>query len=52
MSATAQRDAAGLDWTMVVAIPRSDHMGNLRRTILENVAIALLAVALAPAVSL
>ena len=47
MSATAQRDAAGLDWTMVVAIPRSDHMGNVRRTIFQNVAIGLLAVALA-----
>ncbi len=52
MSATAQRDAAGLDWTMVVAIPRSDHMGNVRRTILENVAIGLLAVAVALAVGL
>ena len=52
MSATAQRDAAGLDWTMVVAIPRSDHMGNVRRTILQNVAIGLLAVALALAVGL
>lgn len=47
MSATAQRDAAGLDWTMVVAIPRSDHMGNLRRTIFQNVAIGLFAIALA-----
>jgi diguanylate cyclase len=52
MSATAQRDAAGLDWTMVVAIPRADHMGNLRRTILQNVVIGLLAVALALAVGL
>ena len=52
MSASAQRDAAGLDWTMVVAIPRSDHMGNVRRTILENVAIGLLAVALALAIGL
>ena len=52
MSATAQRDAAGLDWTMVVAIPRSDHMSNVRRTILENVAIGLLAVAFALAVGL
>ena len=47
MSATAQRDDAGLDWTMVVAIPRSDYMGNVRRTILVNVAIGLLAVGLA-----
>ncbi len=52
MTATAQRDAAGLDWTMVVAIPRSDHMGNVRRTMLENVAIGLLAVAFALAVGL
>lgn len=44
MSATAQRDAAGLDWTMVVAIPRSDHMGDVRRTVIENVGIGLLAV--------
>lgn len=50
MSATAQRDAAGLDWTMVVAVPRSDHMGNVRRTILQNVAIGLVAIALAVAV--
>jgi diguanylate cyclase len=47
MSATAQRDSAGLDWTMVVAIPRSDYMGNVRRTILLNVGIGLLAVGLA-----
>ena len=52
MSASAQRDAAGLDWTMVVAIPRSDHMGNLRRTIFQNVGIGLLAVALALAAGL
>lgn len=52
MSATAQRDAAGLDWTMVVAIPRSDHMGSLRRTIFQNVAIGLFAVALALAAGL
>lgn len=52
MSATAQRDAAGLDWTMVVAIPRSDHMGNVQRTILQNVLIGLLAVAFAMAIGL
>lgn len=52
MTATAQRDAAGLDWTMVVAIPRADHMGNVQRTILENVAIGLLAVAIALAAGL
>lgn len=50
MSATAQRDGAGLDWTMVVAVPRSDHMGNVQRTILQNVAIGLVAIALAVAV--
>lgn len=52
MSATAQRDAAGLDWTMVVAVPRSDHMGNVQRTILQNVAIGLIAIALALAIGL
>ena len=52
MSATSQRHAAGLDWTMVVAIPRSDYMGNVRRTIFENVAIGLIAVLLALAVGL
>lgn len=52
MSATAQRDAAGLDWTMVVAIPRADHMGEVKRTVIENVMIGALAVALAVAVGL
>lgn len=52
MSATAQRDAAGLDWTMVVAIPRVDHMGDVQRTVIENVLIGLLAVGLAIAVGL
>jgi diguanylate cyclase len=52
MSATAQRDSAGLDWTMVVAIPRSDHMSNLRRTIVQNVAIGCIAVVLALAIGL
>ncbi len=52
MSATAQRDAAGLDWTMVVAIPRADHMGAVQRTVVENVLIALLAVAIAIAAGL
>lgn len=47
MSATAQRDGAGLDWTMVVAIPRADHMGNVQRTIIQNVLIALVAIGLA-----
>ncbi len=52
MSATAQRDAAGLDWTMVVAVPRADHMGNVQRTVLENVGIGLLAIAAAIAAGL
>lgn len=52
MSAIAQRDAAGLDWTMVVAIPRSDHMGNVQRTVIENVLIGLLAAGLAIAAGL
>jgi len=47
MSATAQRDSAGLDWTMVVAVPRSDYMGNVRRTIVQNLVIGLAAVGLA-----
>jgi diguanylate cyclase len=52
MSATAQRDAAGLDWTMVVAIPRTDHMGGVQRTVIENVLIGLLAVGMAIAAGL
>ena len=52
MSATAQRDAAGLDWTMVVAIPRADLMGNVQKTIWQNIAIAALAVGLALALGL
>ena len=52
MSATAQRDAAGLDWTMVVAIPRADHMGDVQRKVIENVLIGLLAVGLAIAAGL
>lgn len=52
MSATAQHDAAGLDWTMVVAIPRTDHMGDVQRTVIENVMIGLLAVGLAIAAGL
>jgi diguanylate cyclase (GGDEF)-like protein len=52
MSASAQRDSAGLDWTMVVAIPRADHMGDLRRTVIENVLIGMLAVCAAIAAGL
>lgn len=52
MSATAQQDAAGLDWTMVVAIPRSDHMQAVRRTVIQNVVMAGLAVLLAIAAGL
>jgi diguanylate cyclase len=52
MSATAQRDAAGLDWTMVVAVPRSDYMGDVQRTVLQNLIVGLLAVALAIALGL
>lgn len=47
MSASAQRDAGGLDWTMVVAIPRADLMGNVQKTISQNIKIGALAVALA-----
>ena len=52
MSATAQRDAAGLDWTMVVAIPRADLMGNVQKTITQNIVIGAIAVALALALGL
>ena len=52
MSATAQRDAAGLDWTMVVAIPRADLMGNVQKTIWRNVMVAVLAVGIALALGL
>lgn len=52
MSATAQRDAAGLDWMMVVAIPRADLMGNVQKTISQNIVIAVLAVGLAMALGL
>ena len=52
MSATAQRDAAGLDWTMVVAIPRADLMGNVQKTITQNIVIGVIAVALALAIGL
>ncbi len=46
-AANAQTDDAGLDWTMIVAVPRADHMTVLRRTAWQNFAIAALAVALA-----
>ena len=52
MSATAQRDTAGLDWTMVVAIPRTDLMGNVQKTIWQNILIGVIAVALALALGL
>ena len=52
MSATAQRDTAGLDWTMVVAIPRTDLMGNVQKTIWQNILIGAIAVALALALGL
>ncbi len=52
MSATAQRDAAGLDWTMVVAIPRADLMGNVQKTITQNIMIGVAAVGLALALGL
>ena len=52
MSATAQRDSAGLDWTMVVAIPRADLMGNVQKTIRQNIMIGVIAVGLALALGL
>jgi diguanylate cyclase (GGDEF)-like protein len=47
LAVTPQTDNAGLDWTMLVAIPRADHMGNLRNTVIQNIAIGALAVAIA-----
>ncbi len=47
LAATPQNDNTGLDWTMLVAIPRVDHMGNLSKTVIQNIAIGLLAVAMA-----
>lgn len=52
LSASLQSDDAGLNWTMVVAIPRGDHMGNLRRTVLQNLFAGLLAVLVAIALGL
>jgi diguanylate cyclase len=52
LAATPQTDSAGLNWTMLVAIPRTDHMGNLRKTVFQNIAIGLLAVAMAIAIGL
>ena len=52
MSAAAQRDAAGLDWTMVVAIPRADLMGNVQKTITQNIIIGVIAVGVALALGL
>ncbi len=52
MSATAQRDSAGLDWTMVVAIPRADLMGNVQKTITQNIIIGVIAVGVALALGL
>jgi diguanylate cyclase len=52
MSATAISDAAGLNWKMVVAIPRTDHMGSLRETAIKSIIAALLAVLAAVALGL
>jgi diguanylate cyclase len=47
LAVAPQADSAGLDWTMLVAIPRADHMGNLRKTVVQNIVIGLVAVAVA-----
>jgi diguanylate cyclase len=47
LAATPQNEGAGLDWTMLVAMPRADHMDGLRKTVVQNIAIGLLAVAAA-----
>jgi diguanylate cyclase len=52
MSATAISDAAGLNWKLVVAIPRADHMGALRATAIKSIVAALLAVLAAVALGL
>jgi diguanylate cyclase (GGDEF)-like protein len=52
LAATPQVDGAGLKWTMFVAVPRADHTGNLRTTVIQNIAIGLLAVAVAVALGL
>ncbi len=52
LAATPQVDGAGLKWTMFVAVPRADHTGNLRATVIQNIAIGLLAVAMAIALGL
>ncbi len=52
MSATAISDTAGLNWKMVVAIPRADHMGALRATAIKSIIAALLALLAAVALGL
>jgi diguanylate cyclase len=52
LAATPQVDGAGLKWTMFVAVPRADHTSNLRTTVIQNIAIGLLAVAAAIALGL
>jgi diguanylate cyclase (GGDEF)-like protein len=46
-SVTRIGDAHGLNWQMVIAVPRNDHLGALKRTALNNAGIATLAVLLA-----
>jgi diguanylate cyclase len=52
LAASAQTDDSGLNWTMIVAIPRQDFMGDVQRTLWQNFAIGLLAVGVAIAVAL
>lgn len=47
VSVTRINHASGLDWRMVIAIPRSDYLGTLKRTAFNNAGIGALAVLLA-----
>jgi diguanylate cyclase len=47
LAATPHTDVGGLNWTVLVAVPRADHMGNLRNTVFQNIVIGLLAIAMA-----
>jgi diguanylate cyclase (GGDEF)-like protein len=44
VGATLLRDPAGLEWTTIVAVPRSDFIGNVASVLFESLAIGLVAV--------
>jgi diguanylate cyclase len=52
VSATSISDTAGLNWKLIVAIPRTDHMGTMRSTVMKTVIAALLALLAAVALGL